>query len=173
MRPRGRIGCVHALSSFQRTKAPAARTVRRPLRHRYLPAAAPIRDRLSSLCRACRSCQPLFQLRRVGLTGPFRLSSGGFQNAYLAARALDRGHRVKRVSPIYETNVSLSTPGLKKSHPDAASSVHASLTPRFARGDVRAGPSGRRPAYHQSCRTSPRGDDHRSPAHRSGRRRPA
>jgi hypothetical protein len=31
-----------------------------PLRHRDLPAAAPIRDRLSSLCRACRSCQPLF-----------------------------------------------------------------------------------------------------------------
>jgi hypothetical protein len=114
MRPRGRIECVHALSSFQRTKAPAARTVRRPFRSGYFPAAAPIRDRLSSLCRACLPCQPLFLLSS---SGPYRTvptSSGGFQTAYLAAGALDRGHRVKRVSPIYETDVSLSTPRAEK-----------------------------------------------------------
>ena len=179
-RRRGKVKRVHALSSFQRTKAPAASTVRRPRRDHRFPAAPPIKDRLSNLRCACLPCQPFFRLpfcavsfvavawqrRRMGRVrpadAPIHFSgrcSGGFQAASRAARALDRGHRVKRVSPIYEADVGRVNPAAtlfptgradSSRESGATSSVWqrrlAAIRLRSAPAGARAGPSGRRPA---------------------------
>ena len=68
MRPRGRIECVHALSSFQRTKAPATRVVRRPPPLPLLTGRGALQGQTFKLMtRLPFVSTPNFQLRRVGL----------------------------------------------------------------------------------------------------------
>lgn len=146
---------------------------------------APIRGRLPSLCDARPPCQPLFSRSAMDRFRTVRPASGGFQGAYLAARALDRGHRVKRVSPIYEHRTAMSTPPRPEvSRPFAGrtdqyigngallqrapvnASARAFTPPRFARGVARAGPSATPRACPPACRPSSTCDGRRSPARR-------
>lgn len=100
--------------------------------------------------------------------GPFRTlrpASGGFQGAYLAARALDRGHRVKRVSPIYEHQSAMSTPARENLDPREESAL-GRATERLTRlrrasSAARAAPSATPPECRQSYPPSSAGDDRR------------
>jgi hypothetical protein len=166
---------------FKEPRLPAALTVRRPRCDPTLPATRAHQGQTSELTSRYPLCQPLFRSPK-GRFQDRASSFRGFQGAYLAARALDRGHRVKRVSPIYGHQPPMSTGRSRKSRVTSKSSATIlcdapaapPLTlPRSAPGAARVAPSATPPASRPACRPWSSGDDRQSPVRRSGRRRPA